>query len=327
MTIFSDSSATFAKLHTVASTTETTQAGITLLLLVCNTYVWVLQYSSRNRAQPVCFESHIQRRTDREVAKKLTWLKTENVCSKCAPTTRCASWTFFPPQTFAKVQLVQRFHFVESHCNVTHLSIDMTAGRSLDDASCLDASSNSSAYCAPVKKATVPSYKALVRSGWKVATSRPTRDSSGQRSLTDLCIVSADLPVLDILVKAGIELPTDHNQVVCNLRLERPTGLTRRCRDRKFYQTKWEGPNGRGCKEGVCDSLSYLFRELSKYTANSEECRLFKAVHSLGGWWVYPPKKTKQQAKTETWKPKLKRETLRISRVLIKFSMSSSAQT
>ena len=46
------------------------------------------------------------------------------------------------------------------------------------------------------------------------------RDSLGQRSLIDFCIVSADLfsTVSDVRVKRGAELSTDHHLVVCTLK-------------------------------------------------------------------------------------------------------------
>ena len=49
-----------------------------------------------------------------------------------------------------------------------------------------------------------------------------------QKSLIDFCIVSSDLfsDVLDVRVKRGAELSTDHHLVVCFLRL-RNLGQTR----------------------------------------------------------------------------------------------------
>ena len=50
------------------------------------------------------------------------------------------------------------------------------------------------------------------------------RDSLGQRSLIDFCIVSADLfsTVSDVRVKRGAELSTDHHLVVCTLKALKP---------------------------------------------------------------------------------------------------------
>ena len=50
------------------------------------------------------------------------------------------------------------------------------------------------------------------------------RDSLGQHSLIDFCIVSADLfsTVSDVRVKRGAELSTDHHLVVCTLKALKP---------------------------------------------------------------------------------------------------------
>ena len=50
------------------------------------------------------------------------------------------------------------------------------------------------------------------------------RPSMDQKSLIDFCIVSSDLfsDVLDVRVKQGAELSTDHHLVVCSLRLSKP---------------------------------------------------------------------------------------------------------
>ena len=50
------------------------------------------------------------------------------------------------------------------------------------------------------------------------------RDSQGQRSLIDFCIVSADLfsTVSDVRVKRGAELSTDYHLVVCTLKALKP---------------------------------------------------------------------------------------------------------
>ena len=50
------------------------------------------------------------------------------------------------------------------------------------------------------------------------------RPSMDQKSLIDFCIVSSDLfsDVLDVRVKRGAELSTDHHLVVCSLRLSKP---------------------------------------------------------------------------------------------------------
>jgi len=38
---------------------------------------------------------------------------------------------------------------------------------------------------------------------------------------------------MDVRVKRGAKLSTDHHLVVCSLRLEKPTGRTQTCRSRR----------------------------------------------------------------------------------------------
>ena len=63
------------------------------------------------------------------------------------------------------------------------------------------------------------------------------RDSLGQRSLIDFCIVSADLfsTVSDVGVKRGAELSTDHHPVVCTLKDLKPLRKRKTFRPRKIY--------------------------------------------------------------------------------------------
>ena len=58
------------------------------------------------------------------------------------------------------------------------------------------------------------------RDVYKYLWYRPTMD---QKSLIDFCIVSSDLfsDVLDVRVKRGAELSTDHHLVVCSLQLSK----------------------------------------------------------------------------------------------------------
>ena len=68
------------------------------------------------------------------------------------------------------------------------------------------------------------------------------RDSLGQRSLTDFCIVSADLfsTVSDVRVKRGAELSTDHHLVVFTLKALKPLKKRKTFRPRETYRIKWE---------------------------------------------------------------------------------------
>ena len=67
------------------------------------------------------------------------------------------------------------------------------------------------------------------------------RDSLGQQSLTDFCIVSANWcrSLMDVRVKRDAEVSTDHYLLVCNF-LEKPLGPTQTCRTRISYRINCE---------------------------------------------------------------------------------------
>ncbi|MCP3656858.1 MAG: endonuclease/exonuclease/phosphatase family protein, partial [Herbaspirillum sp.] len=67
------------------------------------------------------------------------------------------------------------------------------------------------------------------------------RDTLGQRSIIDFFIVSGLFDsVLDVRVKRGAELSTDHHLVVCNLRLSTARRTRKTGRSCATYRTKWE---------------------------------------------------------------------------------------
>ena len=63
-----------------------------------------------------------------------------------------------------------------------------------------------------------------------------------QKSTIDFCIVSSDLfsDVLDVRVKRGAELSTDHHLVVCSLQLSKPWPNRKSSRSSVIYWVKWE---------------------------------------------------------------------------------------
>ena len=68
------------------------------------------------------------------------------------------------------------------------------------------------------------------------------RDSLGQRSLIDFCIISADLfsTVSDIRVKRRAGLSTGHHLVVCTLKALKALKKRKTFRPRETYRIKWE---------------------------------------------------------------------------------------
>ena len=55
-------------------------------------------------------------------------------------------------------------------------------------------------------------------------------------------MISGDLfrSVLDVHVKRGAKLPTDHNLLICSLHLEKSPGPTQTCTTRRSYRIEWE---------------------------------------------------------------------------------------
>ena len=81
------------------------------------------------------------------------------------------------------------------------------------------------------------------------------RDSLGQRSLIDFCIVSADLfsTVSDVRVKRGAELSTDHHLVVCTLK---PLKKRKTFRPRETYRIKWESLADKEVRTAFADNIA-----------------------------------------------------------------------
>ena len=84
------------------------------------------------------------------------------------------------------------------------------------------------------------------------------RPSMDQKSLIDFCIVSSDLfsDVLDVRVKRGAELSTDHHLVVCSLRLSKPWPNKRSNRSSVTYRIKWEALEDKEVRKQFASSIS-----------------------------------------------------------------------
>ena len=85
-----------------------------------------------------------------------------------------------------------------------------------------------------------------------------------QKSLIDFCIVSSDLfsDVLDVRVKRGAELSTDHHLVICSLRLSKPWPNKRSSRSSVTYRMKWEALEDKEVRKRFASSISSKFRLL-----------------------------------------------------------------
>ena len=107
------------------------------------------------------------------------------------------------------------------------------------------------------------------------------RPSMDQKSLIDFCIVSSDLfsDVLDVRVKRGAELSTDHHLVVCSLRLSKPWPNKRSNRSSVTYRIKWEALEDKEVRKQFASSISSKFRQLPDVSEDIEkEWLLFRSA-------------------------------------------------
>ena len=107
------------------------------------------------------------------------------------------------------------------------------------------------------------------------------RPSMDQKSLIDFCIVSSDLfsDVLDVRVKRGAELSTDHHLVVCSLRLSKPWPNKRSNRSSVTYRIKCEALEDKEVRKQFASSISSKFRQLPDVSEDIEkEWLLFRSA-------------------------------------------------
>ena len=92
------------------------------------------------------------------------------------------------------------------------------------------------------------------------------RPSINQKSLSDLFS-----DVLDVRVKQGAELSTDHHLVVCSLRLSKPWPNMRSNRSSVTYQIKWEALEDKEVRKQFASSISSKFRQLPDVSEGIEK--------------------------------------------------------
>ena len=99
------------------------------------------------------------------------------------------------------------------------------------------------------------------------------RPSMDQKSLIDFFIVSSDLfsDVLDVRVKRGAELSTDHHLVVCSLRLLKPWPNRRSNRPSVTYRIKWEALEDKEVRKQFVSTISSKFRQLPDVSEDIEK--------------------------------------------------------
>ncbi|VDP03503.1 unnamed protein product [Soboliphyme baturini] len=104
------------------------------------------------------------------------------------------------------------------------------------------------------------------------------RDACAQKSMIDLIIVSSDLrrSVMDIRVKRGAELSTDHHLVVGTLRCKKWSTI-RRSGGRSNRRIKWETLSSVDTRAKFAINIARRFEQIPAMTIDVEtEWRLFK---------------------------------------------------
>ena len=104
------------------------------------------------------------------------------------------------------------------------------------------------------------------------------RETSGQRSLIDFAVVSADLrsQVMNVRVRRGAELSTDHHLVVCRLRTQNLAKNTK-TRGRKVYRIRWERLKEEDMAKNFADNVDQQFSQIPSAELDMEtEWCLFK---------------------------------------------------
>ena len=116
-----------------------------------------------------------------------------------------------------------------------------------------------------------------------------------QKSLIDYCIVSSDSfsDVLDVRVKQGAELPTDHHLVVCSLQLSKPWPNRKSNRSSATYRIKGEALEDKEVRNQFASSISSKFRQLPDVSEDIEKKWLLfrsaiisSAAESCGQKWL-----------------------------------------
>ena len=130
------------------------------------------------------------------------------------------------------------------------------------------------------------------------------RDSLGQRSQIDFCIVSADLfsTVSDVRVKRRAELSTDHHLVVRTLK---PLRKQKTFQPRKTCRIQWESLADKEARSAFSNNVSSKFKKLLASTEDIETKRCLFRTAVITSATTYCGRKrvggTKSSKKRTSW--------------------------
>jgi len=107
------------------------------------------------------------------------------------------------------------------------------------------------------------------------------RPSMEQTLMIDFCIVLADLfsDVLNVRVRLGAELSTDHYMIVCSLRISKPVPSRKHCKSTATYRIKWESLEDKEARKQFVSSMTAKFRQLPDESEDIEmEWSMFRSA-------------------------------------------------
>ena len=107
------------------------------------------------------------------------------------------------------------------------------------------------------------------------------RPSMAQKSLIDFCIASSDLfsEVLDVRVKRGAKLSSNHHLVVCFLRFSKPWQNRKSRRSSVAFKIKWEALADRDVRKQFAFNMAAKLQQLGKVSEDIKmEWSLFRAA-------------------------------------------------
>jgi hypothetical protein len=107
------------------------------------------------------------------------------------------------------------------------------------------------------------------------------RDTVGQKSIIDFFVASSGLreTILDVCVKRGAELSTDHHLVVCRLRLPDSARLRRKGEPKKLYRIRWEALEDETVRGKLANDMNCRFQQIPEgFMDVQQEWELFKSA-------------------------------------------------
>ena len=106
------------------------------------------------------------------------------------------------------------------------------------------------------------------------------RDTVGQKSMIDFFVASSGLreTILDVCLKRGAELSTDHHLVICRLWLPDSVQLRRKGESKKQYRIRWDALEDETIRSKFAYNMNCRFQQIPEgFLDVQQEWELFKS--------------------------------------------------